>query len=134
MRSFMNVVTTVLTLPRNCVLLTQYYAHIGGRDKALESPAYVEPENCSFGRDGSTPRKLGRQSRRRKASLPLSAVPTAWSPPAGSWEDEIASIDSCEFADGGVLVVSVTWKNGRRTKHGTTLIYKKCPQKVLGGL
>lgn len=78
----------------------------------------------------STPQKRGRQPTKNNTPLPLSAVPTAWSPPVGSWEDEIASVDSCEIADGGGFLVSVTWENGSHTKHHTSIIYEKCPQKV----
>ncbi|KAF5134514.1 Chromatin-associated protein swi6 [Metarhizium anisopliae] len=60
---------------------------------------------------------------------PASAKP--WQPPAGSWEDEIATIDACEDEGSGKLVVYLIWKNGQKTKHETSVIYKKCPQKML---
>jgi chromobox protein 1 len=53
-----------------------------------------------------------------------------WSPPSGSWEDEIEKIDACED-DNGKLIVYLIWKNGQKTNHETQIIYEKCPQKVL---
>ncbi|KAJ4152030.1 hypothetical protein NW765_013562 [Fusarium oxysporum] len=52
-------------------------------------------------------------------------------PPAGSWEEEIETIDACEDEGSGKLIVYLIWKNGRKTKHDTDVIYKKCPQKML---
>jgi hypothetical protein len=31
-------------------------------------------------------------------------------------------------------VVYLIWKNGKKTKHETAVIYKKCPQKVIAVL
>lgn len=30
----------------------------------------------------------------------------------------------------GKLVVFLNWKNGKKTKHNTDVIYRRCPQKV----
>ncbi|KAG6996361.1 Chromatin-associated protein swi6 [Fusarium oxysporum f. sp. conglutinans] len=54
-----------------------------------------------------------------------------WSPPSGSWEDEIEKIDACEEDENGKLIVYLIWKNGQKTNHGTQIIYEKCPQKML---
>lgn len=59
-----------------------------------------------------------------------STATETWQPPAGSWEDEVDTIDSCERGGGGKLIVYLIWKNGRKTKHETPVVYKKCPQKV----
>jgi chromobox protein 1 len=54
-----------------------------------------------------------------------------WSPPLGSWEDEIEKIVGCEEDDNGKLIVYLIWKNGQKTNHETQIIYKKCLQKVV---
>jgi chromobox protein 1 len=61
---------------------------------------------------------------------PASAKANSWSPPSGSWDDHIESIDACEDESTGKLIVYLNWKNGQKTKHGTEVIYKRCPQKV----
>ncbi|UNI22542.1 hypothetical protein JDV02_008422 [Purpureocillium takamizusanense] len=116
-------------------ILEEYLKSIGGRDSIFE-----ETEKAARGK------KRGRAStgattapkRSRKngaAGHPAESTPPAsakkWSPPAGSWEDEIESIDACEDEGNGKLVVYLIWKNGSKTKHDTSVIYKKCPQKML---
>lgn len=64
------------------------------------------------------------------ASTPPASSSKAWSPPAGSWEDDIESIDACQDEGLGQLMVYLVWKNGKKTRHQTSVIYKKCPQKV----
>lgn len=54
----------------------------------------------------------------------------AWQPPAGSWEDHIDSIDVAKDDTSTKLVVFLNWKNGKKTKHSTDVVYKRCPQKV----
>ncbi|KAK8912304.1 Chromatin-associated protein swi6 [Metarhizium anisopliae] len=44
-------------------------------------------------------------------------------------EDEIDRVDACEKESDGRLVVYLVWKNGRKTRHETSVIYQKCPQK-----
>ncbi|OAQ58229.1 chromo (CHRromatin organization MOdifier) domain-containing protein [Pochonia chlamydosporia 170] len=56
-----------------------------------------------------------------------STATESWQPPAGSWEDEVDTIDSCERGRGGKLIVYLIWKNGKKTKHETPVVYKKCP-------
>jgi chromobox protein 1 len=65
------------------------------------------------------------------ADKTLPATEKDWSPPSGSWEDEIEIIDAREVGGNGKLVVYLIWKNGEKTKHDTQIIYKKCPQKVV---
>ncbi|KJZ78453.1 hypothetical protein HIM_01844 [Hirsutella minnesotensis 3608] len=117
-------------------VLQEYYVRIGGRDKIFE-----ESEKAARGKkrgraSSGTPVTTAATKRSRKNGVhPADTSPPAtakkWSPPAGSWEDEIESIDACEDEGSGKLVVYLIWKNGRKTKHDTTVIYKKCPQKML---
>ncbi|KAF5257290.1 hypothetical protein FOXYS1_12193 [Fusarium oxysporum] len=74
-----------------------------------------EPEN-----------NLRRLTRRRISSI----SGEQWTPPPGSWEEYI-EIDDCQGDNDGNLIVYLAWKNGQRTKHGTQVIYEKCPQKML---
>ena len=74
------------------------------------------------------PKRLQRKEA-HVADETLSATAKQWSPPSGSWEDEIETIDGCEEDDNGKLVVYLIWKNSQKTKHDTQVIYKKCPQK-----
>ena len=81
-----------------------------------------------------TPARAGKRSRRddhpRNSTPPATTRKAEWKPPAGSWEEEIASLDACEDEETGKLMVYLTWKNGHRTQHETGVIYKRCPQKV----
>lgn len=77
----------------------------------------------------------GTKRSRKSTTHPAATTPPAtkkWTPPSGSWEDEIGTIDACEEEGSGKLVVYLNWKNGQKTKHETAIIYKKCPQKVCG--
>lgn len=55
--------------------------------------------------------------------------------PKGSWEDQVASIDTIEEAldDKGVMqrFVYVMWENGSKTRHQLQTVNEKCPQKML---
>ncbi|KAF4468488.1 chromo domain-containing [Fusarium albosuccineum] len=53
-----------------------------------------------------------------------------WKPPRGSWEDKIQTIDGCEFLYNRDLVVYVTWKGGRKTRHRAQTMHSRCPQKT----
>ena len=58
-----------------------------------------------------------------------------WKPPAGSWEDEVAAIDTIEEnwdpAEGkNIRQAYIVWSNGRKTRHFLTTLNEKCPQKV----
>lgn len=88
------------------------------------------------GRPGSD-QPAGTKRQRKNGVHPADTEPPAtkkkWQPPSGSWEDDIENIDACEEEGGGKLVVYLNWKNGQKTKHETSVIYKKCPQKVSQG-
>ncbi|KAL6892764.1 hypothetical protein HDV57DRAFT_513053 [Trichoderma longibrachiatum] len=115
-------------------ILSAYLESIGGREKIFE-----ETQEASRGKKrgrttSATPGATTKRSRRNGTHPGDSAPPATadkWSPPAGSWEDEIQTIDACEDEGSGRLVVYLVWKNGRKTKHDTKVIYKKCPQKML---
>ncbi|UZP37735.1 hypothetical protein NXS19_005551 [Fusarium pseudograminearum] len=102
-------------------ILDKYFNKLGGREKLLR-------------------RRKPRPKRRNAAEL-RTALPTPlfqqqsdldqWSPPVGSWEDEIESIELEEDESIGKIIVYLRWKNGKKTKHDTDVVYRKCPQKML---
>lgn len=54
----------------------------------------------------------------------------SWVPPFGLWEDEIQTVDVRKNEKTGELIVYLIWKHGEMTKHSTSVVYQKCPQKV----
>jgi chromobox protein 1 len=82
----------------------------------------------SSGTSSSTKRSKKNGDVDSDAPLPVRNAP--WKPPAGSWEDHIAQLDACEDEESGKLMVYLTWKNGHKTQHETSVIYQRCPQKV----
>ncbi|KAM0439814.1 hypothetical protein ACHAPT_000911 [Fusarium lateritium] len=117
-------------------ILEDYFAKIGGREKIFEETEKASKTKKRRRTTNGTPSTTSTAKRsRRSAAHPADSTPPAtskkWSPPAGSWEDEIETIDACEEEGSGKLVVYLIWKNGNKTKHDTQVIYKKCPQKML---
>ncbi|RTE72182.1 hypothetical protein BHE90_013420 [Fusarium euwallaceae] len=116
--------------------LQEYFAKIGGREKIFEETEKAGKTKKRRRTTNGTPSTTSTAKRsRRGAAHPADTTPPTtakkWSPPAGSWEDEIETIDACEEEGSGKLVVYLIWKNGNKTKHDTQIIYKKCPQKML---
>ncbi|KAL6897007.1 hypothetical protein GGI43DRAFT_428792 [Trichoderma evansii] len=115
-------------------ILSSYLESIGGREKIFE-----ETQEAAKGkkrsRTASTAQAANTKRSKRNGTHPSESTPPVtsdkWNPPAGSWEDEIDTIDACEDEGSGRLIVYLVWKNGRKTKHDTKVIYKKCPQKML---
>ncbi|KAM3513753.1 hypothetical protein MY11210_002566 [Beauveria gryllotalpidicola] len=123
-------------------VLEEYFNKIGGRDSIFQQTATAasgkKRGRKALGPGGSgsadpTPVKRSRKSNGAghpgATSPPASSKP--WSPPAGSWEDDIDTIDACQDEGTGQLMVYLVWKNGKKTRHTTSVIYAKCPQKML---
>lgn len=114
-------------------VLSAYLTSIGGREKIFEETQEATKGKKRNRTTSAAPAAATKRSRRNGTHPGDSASPVTaekWSPPAGSWEDDIDTIDACEDEGSGRLVVYLVWKNGRKTKHDTKVIYKKCPQKV----
>ncbi|ROT36617.1 hypothetical protein SODALDRAFT_345920 [Sodiomyces alkalinus F11] len=118
-------------------IVAEYYRQIGSRELLLEQ-AQEARKNRKRGRasTGATPSSSSKRARKNgkhpaDSTPPASAKANAWKPPSGSWEDEVETIDACEDEQTGKLIVYLNWKNGQKTKHGTDVIYKRCPQKML---
>ncbi|KAK3900761.1 hypothetical protein C8A05DRAFT_35588 [Staphylotrichum tortipilum] len=124
-------------------VLNEYLEGIGGRAKLLEDSANALKTKKRSRASLSTPQAAatssnggGKRSRKNggyqdEAEAPLSARAVAWKPPPGSWEEHVAHLDACEDEESGSLVVYLTWKNGKKTQHSTSVIYQRCPQKML---
>ncbi|TVY62601.1 Chromatin-associated protein swi6 [Fusarium oxysporum f. sp. cubense] len=115
-------------------ILNEYFDTIGGRHKIFEESDSTAKTKRRIPMTNGTYGTRPKRQRRNKAHATddtLLATAKKWSPPSGSWEDEIETIDTCEENNNGYLTVYLTWKNGQKTKHDTEIIYKKCPQKVV---
>ncbi len=115
-------------------VLEEYFAKLGGREKLFEETA-TALRGKKRGRPGSsTPTTNGKKAKKNGHPLDEEAPRTArveqWRPPAGLWEEHIAQLDAFEDEETGKLMVYLTWKNGHKTQHETSVIYKRCPQKV----
>ncbi|EXL64828.1 hypothetical protein FOPG_18928 [Fusarium oxysporum f. sp. conglutinans race 2 54008] len=115
-------------------ILNEYFNAIGGRDKIFEESNRAvrtkKRRRTTNGIFSTRPKRLQRNEA-HVGNKTLLAVMKKWSPPSGSWEDEIEKIDACEEDENGKLIVYLIWKNGQKTNHGTQIIYEKCPQKML---
>ncbi|KAL3952724.1 hypothetical protein ACCO45_012667 [Purpureocillium lilacinum] len=107
-----------------CSVLQEYFDQIGGRDKAFAGRA-VQAKKDDAGTSSSLSPTTGRRDNKSVAGT------RNWEPPPGSWEYYIKAITGLEDDSGGKLTVYLDWKNGRKTKHDTSVIYKKCPQMML---
>lgn len=104
-------------------VIKEYFEEIGGRP---------EPKGL---------KRKGRQSRLKSESgTPSSSSKRAkqekqWSPPPGSWENDVSHIDTVEESPnpktGGLeRFAYLVWNNQKKTQHPLQHIYRKCPQKV----
>ncbi|KAF5017738.1 hypothetical protein F66182_10308 [Fusarium sp. NRRL 66182] len=113
-------------------ILDRYFDQFGGREKLFEQTETAAKTKKRRRAANGTPSTTSKRSRTNAAHPSASAPPATakkWSPPAGSWEDEIETIDACEDEGSGKLIVYLIWKNNQKTKHDVDIIYKKCPQK-----
>ena len=122
---------TLTSSSRNCIVLQQYFDRVGGRKKLLEASSLKKRESKHLGKGVVLTDRA--KKKRPKGSInkrTYAAESNQWKPPAGSWEDDVASIDYCVPVDSGGFLVYISWRNGVQTKHHTSLIYKRCPQMV----
>ncbi|KAK1759575.1 hypothetical protein QBC47DRAFT_372425 [Echria macrotheca] len=118
-------------------VLEEYLESIGGREKLFEETASAMRGKKRGRPSSSTPQASGKRTKRSnrdhpsEMEIPLAVRNATWKPPAGSWEDHIAQLDACEDEESGKLMVYLTWKNGHKTQHETSIIYQRCPQKML---
>lgn len=130
----------LLPLTRICrqnasLILTEYLESIGGRDQLFAGNAAALKGKKRGRASTGGGAQAGKRSRKNgdhpsDEEPPQTARAATWKPPAGSWEDHIAQLDACEDEETGKLMVYLTWKNGHKTQHETSIIYQRCPQKV----
>jgi len=126
------VLLTLYNRENASVVLNEYLEGIGGREKLFaETNAALKGKKRGRPSTG-TPQTTKRSKKNGDvdSDVPLTVRSAPWKPPSGSWEDHIAQLDACEDEDSGKLMVYLTWKNGHKTQHETSLIYQRCPQKV----
>jgi hypothetical protein len=112
-------------------ILEEYFASVGGRQNIFtKSKRTVKKRRRASAATVTTASRQQRENGTDPTGKASPNITKPWTPPVGSWEDAINRIDACEKnADGG-YVVYLVWKNGKKTKHATSVVYQKCPQKV----
>lgn len=116
------------------LILSAYLSKHGGREELIEKTKSAikgkKRGRASVGASGGG--KRARKGAEDENGHPLDspAPVNAWKPPAGSWEDEIETLEACQDEQTGELIIYATWVGGNKTKHTTEQIYKNCPQKV----
>lgn len=104
--------------------MNEYYDEIGGRPEPKGQKRKGRPSGATKSESG-TPASSAKRVKQEKA----------WSPPPGSWEHDVAEIDTVEETldpKTGQLgkFVYLVWKNNKKTQHPLKHVYQKCPQKV----
>ncbi|KKA29541.1 hypothetical protein TD95_005371 [Thielaviopsis punctulata] len=122
-------------------ILEEYLSQKGGIEKILEEAAAATKSKKRGRQSSSAAAKSEKAAKKSRKTHPLESPAPApvkakeWHPPNGSWEDHIQAIDVFQEQDSATgkakLVVYLNWKNGRKTKHTTEMVYKRCPQKML---
>ncbi|KAJ3453915.1 hypothetical protein MRS44_018547 [Fusarium solani] len=107
-------------------IIRDYFDRLAGKPSGMKESRTAVRTKRHESAGGHVPRA---SSRRLGLSLPVSKK-LKWRPPVGSWEDHIQTIDGCEDAGNGDLVVYATWKGGEKTRHKAQMLHTKCPQKV----
>ncbi|KAF2205347.1 hypothetical protein GQ43DRAFT_437069 [Delitschia confertaspora ATCC 74209] len=108
-------------------VLKEYFDSIGGRPEPGQ-PKSKKRSRKSRGAESesATPAQATKRAKREKE----------WSPPPGSWENDVTEIETVderlneetgEMSRWGY----VSWRNGNHTQHPLEIIYRKCPQKML---
>lgn len=116
-------------------ILEAYYTTIGGKPTLKAKGKRTRdstgtPQTQSSGK-GSKRIKQVDTNMEDARSTPETDTKGNWKPPAGSWEDDIHCVDTIEM-DKNDLYVYLQWNNGRKTRHQTREVYKKCPMRVSG--
>ncbi|KAI5455700.1 hypothetical protein BGZ63DRAFT_136055 [Mariannaea sp. PMI_226] len=140
--------TYVLSTPARCCIsqrliffsisgnhmLEKYYDGFGGRAAIIEQSkkaAHLRRQTPLSRTLPAQPPSCSKGGKKHLTDEVSSAAPKHWSPPSGSWEDEMVTINACDVGSNGKLVIYLAWENGAKTKHDAQTIYGKCPQKML---
>ena len=113
-------------------MVEEYFDSLGGREKVFASKG--KKATTKRGRKSDIASASTKKAKTEKKSQSRSVTPKQneekFTPPSGSWEDEIKAVDAAEGAEGQVQVY-LTWRNGQKTQHPLETCYKRCPQKML---
>ncbi|KAI9759269.1 MAG: hypothetical protein M4579_002478 [Chaenotheca gracillima] len=110
-------------------ILQEYYESIGGKPqrKVAKRPRPETPQQGSA--------KSKRRTTSKKSTTPdIAGGKLTAQKLAGSWDGLIASVDTIENGDDGLLYVYLQWKDdlgGKRTRHPIEKVYDKCPRTML---
>ena len=107
-------------------VLNEYFDSIGGRPQLGQKPKKRgRKKSSAVESESATPSAPAKRIKKEKG----------WSPPPGSWENDVQQIETVDEnvnSETGEKErwAFVLWKNGSRTQHPLDMIYRKCPQKV----
>jgi chromobox protein 1 len=106
-------------------VLQEYFEEIGGRPQPPTAGQKRKGRASGVKSESGTPASSVKRVKQEKA----------WSPPPGSWEHDVAYIDTVEERQDpktGTLdkFAYLVWVNDKKTQHPLKHVYQKCPQKV----
>ena len=127
--------------------LKAYWNKIGGKPSKAQKSGPGKKRKATSTPAGRATAKRGKSetpeasvSTRKKKGADAGAagntvVKDEFKLPKGSWEDQVASIDTIEEAldEKGDMqrYVYVMWKTGNKTRHQLSTVNQKCPQQML---
>ncbi|KAF2472474.1 uncharacterized protein BDR25DRAFT_283918 [Lindgomyces ingoldianus] len=110
-------------------VLNEYFDEIGGRPQPGESAKSRKRKGrkSNFKSESGTPAASSAKRPKREKD---------WSPPPGSWENDVEYVDTVEESidnKTGQLArfAYLVWTNQKKTQHPLKHCYRKCPQKML---
>ncbi|ORX99623.1 hypothetical protein BCR34DRAFT_576483 [Clohesyomyces aquaticus] len=114
-------------------VLHEYWEEIGGRPKPSSEGSKGKKRkgrksNADIQSESGTPAAVQSNKKPKREK--------DWSPPLGSWENDVDYIDTVEESldsKTGHLerFAYLVWANGKKTQHPLQHVYRKCPQKML---
>ena len=113
-------------------VLDAYLESVGGREAVLEQSTKATKGKKRGRQPGSGAGTAAKRARNgaHPADSPAPATAKKFTPPPGPWEDLVESVEASQDERTGKLMVYLTWKNGYKTRHETSVVHKKLPQKV----
>ena len=103
--------------------LNEYFEEIGGRPEGTKKRK--GRKSAAAESDAAKPVTNKRLKKEKE-----------WSPPPGSWEDEVSYVDTVEEQKDPQTGTKkryayLVWVNQKKTQHPLPNVYQKCPQKML---
>jgi chromobox protein 1 len=122
--------------------LQEYFDKLGGRPRKKPEPAKKRKRKTE---ELDTPKSNGR-GKKSKTDTPEPATistkkgagrktQTEWKPPNGTWENDIANIDTIEEIQDPktgkpIRFAYVVWVDGHKSRHELSTMNRQAPQKV----